>query len=99
MVTEFTPPGADKGAALHAVMRLPAFLNRRPLYFGDDLADEAAFRVARHLGGAGVLVGHHGHPTSASCVLATPRDLHRRIASVLMGVEGRRAGANATRCR
>jgi len=39
-----------------------------PLYLGDDLTDEDAFRVLRDRG-AGILVGDHGHPTLAHSTL------------------------------
>lgn len=57
MVAELRPAGADKGDALRALMREPAFAGARPLFMGDDLTDEHAFAAAAELGGAGVLVG------------------------------------------
>jgi trehalose 6-phosphate phosphatase len=57
MVAELRPFGADKGDALKALMREPAFAGARPLFMGDDLTDEHAFEAAAELGGAGVLVG------------------------------------------
>jgi len=57
MVAELRPAGADKGDALKALMREPAFAGARPLFMGDDLTDEHAFEAAAALGGAGVLVG------------------------------------------
>lgn len=57
MVAELRPAGADKGDALRALMREPAFAGARPLFMGDDLTDEHAFKAAAALGGAGVLVG------------------------------------------
>lgn len=57
MVAELRPAGADKGDALHALMREPAFAAARPWFVGDDLTDERAFAAAAELGGAGVLVG------------------------------------------
>lgn len=57
MVAELRPPGADKGDALRALMREPAFAGARPWFVGDDLTDEHAFAAAGDLGGAGVLVG------------------------------------------
>ncbi len=57
MVVELRPPGADKGAALAALMREPPFAGARPVFVGDDLTDEHAFEAAAAMGGAGVLVG------------------------------------------
>jgi len=57
MVVEIRPPGADKGDAVRAFMTEPDFVGARPLFVGDDLTDEDAFRAAAELGGAGILVG------------------------------------------
>jgi trehalose 6-phosphate phosphatase len=57
MVVELRPPGADKGAAITALMREPPFAGARPVFVGDDLTDEHAFEAAAAMGGAGVLVG------------------------------------------
>jgi trehalose 6-phosphate phosphatase len=57
MVVELRPTGADKGAALAALMREPPFAGARPVFVGDDLTDEDAFAAAVEMGGAGVLVG------------------------------------------
>jgi trehalose 6-phosphate phosphatase len=65
MVAELRPAGADKGDAVHALMAEPDFAGARPLFVGDDLTDEDAFRAAAELGGAGILVGPP-RPTAAS---------------------------------
>jgi trehalose 6-phosphate phosphatase len=57
MVVELRPPGADKGDAVRAFMSQPDFAAARPLFVGDDLTDEDAFRAAADLGGSGILVG------------------------------------------
>jgi trehalose 6-phosphate phosphatase len=57
MVTELRPAGADKGDAVRAFMLQPPFAAARPVFVGDDLTDEDAFRVAAELGGGGILVG------------------------------------------
>ncbi|PZU06855.1 trehalose-phosphatase [Sphingomonas sp.] len=57
MVVELRMLGADKGAAVATFMNEPPMAGTRPLVFGDDVTDEAAFAMARKLGGAGVLVG------------------------------------------
>jgi trehalose 6-phosphate phosphatase len=57
MVVELRPLGADKGDAVRALMAEPEFAGARPLFVGDDLTDEDAFRAAAALGGAGILVG------------------------------------------
>jgi trehalose 6-phosphate phosphatase len=57
MVAELRPQGSDKGRALRRLMAEPPFAGARPVFVGDDLTDEDAFRAAAALGGAGVLVG------------------------------------------
>ena len=57
MVAELRPEGTDKGAALRRLMAEPPFTGARPVFVGDDLTDEDAFKAAAALGGEGVLVG------------------------------------------
>jgi trehalose 6-phosphate phosphatase len=57
MVVELRLPGIDKGTAIRAFMADTPMTGTRPLVFGDDVTDEAAFIAAAALGGAGVLVG------------------------------------------
>jgi trehalose 6-phosphate phosphatase len=57
MVVELRPRGADKGDALRVLMKEPEFIGARPVFVGDDLTDEDAFRAAADMGGGGVLVG------------------------------------------
>lgn len=60
MVSELTPAGANKGAALEFLMRQPMFAERTPVAIGDDVTDEDAFRAANQLGGYSVRVGPTG---------------------------------------
>lgn len=57
MVAEFLSPGMDKGRAVRAFMVEPPFFGTVPLFIGDDLTDEDAFRAVTSFGGLGVLVG------------------------------------------
>lgn len=57
MVAELRPHGSDKGEAVRRLMAEPPFAGARPVFVGDDLTDEEAFRAAAALGGEGVLVG------------------------------------------
>ena len=63
-VFELRTPGPDKGGAVRAFMSEAPFAGARPLYLGDDLTDESAFRAVAALGGFGVLVGPP-RPTAA----------------------------------
>ncbi len=56
-MVELRAPGPDKGDALRAFMNEPPFEGFRPVFVGDDLTDEHAFRAAAQLGGFGILVG------------------------------------------
>jgi trehalose 6-phosphate phosphatase len=56
-VIEVRRPGADKGAALRALMAQAPFSGRRPIYIGDDVTDADAFAVLPELGGVPIAVG------------------------------------------
>ena len=56
----------------------------QPIYFGDDRADEAAFRAARRAGGFGVLIGDRGRPTAAACRLDSPQALVAALGALLV---------------
>ena len=64
MVLELMTPGPDKGDALRAFMAEAPFAGARPIFLGDDVTDESAFRAAEALGGFGVRVGPP-RPTAA----------------------------------
>ncbi len=56
MAWEVRPRGADKGAAVTALMSRPPFAGRVPVYVGDDVTDEDGIRAAHALGGFGLRV-------------------------------------------
>jgi len=56
MMIELRGPG-NKGEAIAALMKKPAFIGSLPVMIGDDLTDEPALAVAADLGGFGILVG------------------------------------------
>ena len=57
MLFELRPGGADKGSALHSLMRESPMAGGVPIFIGDDVTDEEGFAAAANLGGAGILVG------------------------------------------
>ncbi|MHC9003357.1 trehalose-phosphatase [Enterobacter adelaidei] len=56
-VVELKPQGINKGAAITAFMAEEPFKGRTPVFFGDDLTDEAGFRVVNQARGISVKVG------------------------------------------
>ena len=69
---EIRPLGMDKGIAIAAFMQEAPFLGRRPVFIGDDRADEPGFVAVNHLNGVSVLVGD-ARPTAAQYRLENPR--------------------------
>lgn len=64
MMIEIRPRNGDKGTAIKAFMSKSPFRGRIPLFFGDDLVDEAGFDAVNSLSGYAVCVGDTA-PTSA----------------------------------
>ncbi len=81
-VIEIRPTGHDKGSALLALMSRPPFAGRLPIAIGDDLTDEAMFRVVNDLGGLSVRVGTSGG-SAASAHVASPDDVRSWIRSLV----------------
>jgi trehalose 6-phosphate phosphatase len=57
MVVEFQPRAGNKGAAVAAFLGEPPFLDRPPVYLGDDTTDEDGFAEVNRRGGLSILVG------------------------------------------
>ncbi len=90
MVAELKPAGVDKGHAIATLMRMAPFLGRKPVFVGDDLTDEAGFRVVNAMGGLTVRIGAPGHPTEARHALPDPASLRaalRRLGSATRDAE------------
>jgi len=91
-LVELRMPGGDKGQAVRRLMARPGMVGTQPVFFGDDLTDEAGFAAARALGGHGVLVGERardGSSTAATLSLTSPaavRALLRAFADAPAGL-------------
>ena len=71
MVVELRPASASKGHAVSTFLKTPPFSGRTPLAIGDDITDEAMFRVARSLGGRAIRVGQPVTDTTADGTIAS----------------------------
>jgi trehalose 6-phosphate phosphatase len=74
-VFEVKRKGHNKGTAITAFMREPIFSRRKPVVFGDDVTDEAAFKAALRLGGAAFSVGRD--VPGVTGIVSEPEDLRR----------------------
>jgi trehalose 6-phosphate phosphatase len=80
-VRELVPMAAGKGEAIRALMRMPPYRGRRPIFSGDDVTDEHGFAAVRDLGGATVKVGVG--ETGAERRVASPTELRSALAEWL----------------
>lgn len=78
-VAEIVPAHVGKGGAIDEFLTLAPYAGRRPVFFGDDLTDEAGFAAVNRHGGVSVKIGEG--PTAAGARLATPAALRLRLAS------------------
>ena len=74
-VVELKPGLYDKGTAIAELMRAPPFAGRTPIFFGDDLTDEAGFACVNGAGGLSVRIGSAEVRTQAQQVLLDPEAL------------------------
>jgi trehalose 6-phosphate phosphatase len=56
MLWEVRPRGADKGKAVRGLMDRAPFLDRLPVFVGDDVTDEDGIAAAEAMGGVGLRV-------------------------------------------
>jgi trehalose 6-phosphate phosphatase len=88
-VIEVVPKQISKGAALEALLALPAFKGRRPVMVGDDVPDETALTAAVRHGGYGLRVA--GEHFKGQADFQGPADVRRWLASMATSLEVGRA--------
>ena len=57
MVFEIKPSGFTKATAIKAFLKEAPFTGRTPVFVGDDLTDQDAFRLVEDQGGISIAVG------------------------------------------
>jgi trehalose 6-phosphate phosphatase len=61
MMFEIKPRGFTKDSAVRAFMQEPPFSGRKPVFVGDDLTDQDAFKAVEDQGGLSIAVGDRVH--------------------------------------
>ena len=82
MVVEIRPAGADKGKAVEDFMAATPFSGRQLMVIGDDLTDEAMFKVANAVGGLAIRVGPLTSASAARVSVASPTELRTILGSI-----------------
>jgi trehalose 6-phosphate phosphatase len=79
MVLEIVPRGFTKATAVEEFMREAPFSGRIPVFVGDDLTDQAGFRVVEARGGISIAVGNR---IQGEWRLENPSAVRRWLASI-----------------
>lgn len=80
-VFEVKPRTFNKGVAIRTLMQYAPFQGRRPVFLGDDVTDESAFRVMPEFDGLGFSVGRTLPGTQG--FFATPREVRHWLYGLL----------------
>jgi trehalose 6-phosphate phosphatase len=85
-VLEILPLGVSKGLAIQEILLLPGFFGVFPIYLGDDITDESAFRILQGQG-LTIKVGRPGTETAASHFLPDPESVQHFLALLAAPLE------------
>jgi len=83
MVLELRPAAANKGTAVRKFMSELPFAGRVPVFIGDDITDEDAFRAVNEMQGYSVRVGNGRGTSSARYMLPDVAAVHDWIVPLL----------------
>lgn len=85
----------DKGRAVKWLLENLGFDQNQvlPVYIGDDMTDEDAFRMLRETGGVGILVGDHGESTAAHYRLGHPVEVTQFLRDMIDFLKGQGAAS------
>lgn len=86
MVFEIAPRAHDKGAAIRSFLERPPFLGRVPVYLGDDVTDEDAFREVNRMNGMSIRVGGSSH-SEARYELPDVASVRPWLSAAILGIE------------
>ena len=81
-VLEIKPQHQDKGTAIAFFMRTKPFLNRIPVFIGDDVSDEDGFETINKQGGFSVRVGKY-KKSKANYFLPNVKSVHTVLNQLL----------------
>lgn len=86
MVFELKPPGFDKGKSVEVFLAEPPYAGRMPVFAGDDVTDEAGFKVTNALNGITVRIGGNSdRDTTATFAVDSVSELRVWLRSLMAG--------------
>lgn len=85
MVVELRPACASKGTAVERFMSEAPFAGRTPVFIGDDITDEDAFRAVNEMGGYSIKVGEREPGSSARYELANVEAVRNWLVPLMQG--------------